>query len=214
MRVGLLAVVLVCLMLTVGPVQAMPLGLVHSNPDLYAENITLSYDKDTDVFTASGFTRRYTVPPSYDIDFTQVRTWTLNAIIDGTGKATSGNITIMGTILDGDPTHTGTLLTGTLQSFGFVPDGSPGDPYFEFLFASSGGALTSDFGGAGNLFAVAISGGIDLGSPFQGDFQTSFEYVAMQSDTFYQPEPATLSLLAAGALGLLARRRRSKKVSH
>lgn len=203
----------------------MPLDLTQRPPDISVSAITISYTDATDTFYATG------IPQFYDPDGNPVQhpitggSYTLTAIINSLGVITSASLTITGSTQDKDHNPvSGTLLTasGTPDLlFGFNPDANdPAKPWlpdpitefparFEFMMSVSGGLLARDFGGVGVPMGIIMNcpnGGFD--GDFVGDFTISLNVVA---DNFSMaPEPTSISILAASALGLAARRARSR----
>ena len=198
--------------------QAAPLYLdgFQGLPDIASFNIAIDYDAGTDQFTADGDPQLYTTGKgTYDI-------WPgglfhLDAVIDDTGVLQSGTLTITGNV-DRSPDYpSGTLLSVNLTDFGFnEPGPSNGGnvaPVFEFVGVATGGVLFSEMKGKGNQVGIILTSFQDN---FTGEFDVSYRNyngVAAdgQADTFRMvPEPASLSLLLAGALTLVARRRRRR----
>lgn len=199
----LLAVV-ACIFLTGSSVQADPLNLTPTRPDISALNLGLSFTSSTSSFRATGSS-----PNSFFL-FTGTNgattainngSYALNATINSAGVFSGGTFSIMG--------NGGTLLTGALTSFGFTNSGS-GSGTFEFTFNT----ISSN-----PLFGFGPTGGIILSSsnltPGNWSFVSNFSGTA-SSNNFATPaaaipEPASIILLSLGGLGLAAKRRRSKK---
>ena len=200
--------------------QAAPLYLdgFQGLPDIASFNIEIDYDAGTDLFTADGDPQLYTTgTDTYDILSTEDALFDLDAVIDDSGVLQSGTLTITGNV-DRSPDYpSGTLLSVNLTDFGFnEPGPSNGGnvaPVFEFVGVATGGVLFSEMKGKGNQVGIILTSFQDN---FTGEFDVSYRNyngVAAdgQADTFRMvPEPASLSLLLAGALTLVARRRRRR----
>jgi hypothetical protein len=204
-----LAIVFVCLLAGSMGIQAAPLNLPQMPPDIFSGLITINYDATTDRFTADGFPFQYDLPPLYDIN---PGGFDLDATIDASGTASAGTLTITGDVVG--HAGPGTLLTGALDDFGWIPDPAvpPQAPTFEFVYTVTGGMLAPDFGGEGMPIGVILT----ATSPNfpAGGFEESYSATEAVADTFSLiPEPMSVTLLGAGALALLARRRRSRRTS-
>ncbi|MGH0037745.1 MAG: PEP-CTERM sorting domain-containing protein [Myxococcota bacterium] len=183
------------------------MGLVLEQfPDVLVGNMDVSYDAATDTLSLDGF--------ALELDDDGVGTalpitsgsFDLVATIDGAGNLSAGSLTIGGTVPD-IGANSGTLLIGTLDSFGF-PDAG-GDP-IELTFSITGGDLAPLYG--------AGPGGIIVGdSGFGGSFASDWDNLIASTpgtgfgvaDVAPVPEPGTLSLLGASLAGIawLGRRR-------
>jgi hypothetical protein len=186
--------------------QAAPLNLTLNDvPDIVAQFIDVTYDAASDAFVASGFALEIDDDGSVPPEEILIGTFDLSATIDATGTLIGGSLTIGGTV----PTlgyNSGTLLTGTLTSFGFPNVGS--DP-FEFLFDATGGD-------AAPLYGSGPAGVILSGTGFDGDFSSDFDNLSIGpgsgiavANVGVVPLPAALWLFGSGLLGLtvLGRRR-------
>lgn len=186
---------------------AAPLNLtLNPTPDITAGFIDLTYNSGTDALSASGFALALEddgVPPQ--TDFTAPGAFQINAVVTDAGVATSGTLSIGGTVLGFGPT----LLTGNLIGFGFP--NAPGGNVFEFLFEITGGDLATPayYGPAGTTVGVILNAGAN---GFNGSFTSSFNNNggipgsgAGVADAAPIPEPTALLPLALTML--LARRR-------
>jgi hypothetical protein len=181
--------------------HAAPLNLVPIDPDI-SSTASITYDADADTLTADGIAYLYTHGDGSEEDI-YGGDFHLEASIDVNGLMSHGTVTITG----GLPSPTTTvLLEGEFDVFGFSPYGSSGAPTFEFLGAVTGGTLAADYGDIGHMLGTILSGFDDS---FQGNFASNYTSDTGTADTFWAiPEPASLTLLLAGGLALLRRRRR------
>jgi len=205
----MIGIALACVLACGAVSHAMPLDLIQRNPDVYASDMTVHYDVGAGTFTAEGTPFLYNVPPLSFI--TGARSYTLTATIDASGNASNASLTVTGATTGGSGSGSDeVLLTGAdLMEFGFYPDGSTGNPTFEFLFASVGGSLAPDLGGW--PLGVIITA-TDPSNQFSGSFTVDYRTELAQSDSFgYAPEPASMSVFAAGAIALALRRARARR---
>jgi hypothetical protein len=183
------------------------LGLTSQNPDLFASFLTIDY-------SASGSTGTLTVtgwPTSFNINGIGTPNYPLIGGNDAysitaqinktTGQPVSGILDVTGTIAG--LASSGTLLTGQLTRFGFMPP--PGGDVFEFIFAVTGGDLAPYYHGQVGVEVTATTG-----SGFDGSFTASFDSLPSETvaDNFplpAVPEPAVATqLLGALAMAFLA----------
>jgi hypothetical protein len=170
------------------------LNLTPQTPDLFAGTLTAAYNPSsgsTGTFTVTGWPTSFNITGSTASNAMVVNgQYDLTAQINSqTGQLISGSLDIAGTIPS--LASSGTLLTGQLSQFGFMPP--PGGDIFEFLVKVTGGDLASYFNGQVGVEVTAFGAG------FNGSFTSSFTTPASQavSDNFFQPvpEPATGVLL-------------------
>ena len=206
--------VLVCCAVLAGrsqSVQAAPLNLNLSYyPDIVTGFIEVTYTAADNHLLIDGFATHIWDGVSAEPDeiLGDDYNYHISATIDESGNPGGGTLVIEGTI----PTwnlDSGTLLTGNLIAFGFQEDG--GEP-LEFLFEVTGGDLSPQFH-YGPL-GVILSNIDEFGGSFASDFNNNsgmhgWGYGMAMADTYPNPEPATLFLLAAGII--VARKRRISK---
>lgn len=212
-------VLIAALGLAGGAAQAelIPLNIPPA-PDLGSGFITVSYDADSHLFLAQGYSNLYTADDTTAYNFLQEDgLFSISAYISNDGVLLSpGTFSMSGTLVlpsgtVGSSTD-GSLLTGNITQFGFdpVPDG-----VLQFVFNATGGDLASVFGqGAITLSQI---GAPTLDSPygFTGSFSESFGpdpnafFGPAVADIGVTPEPGTFLLFVSGAGLLLLRRRRS-----
>jgi hypothetical protein len=180
------------------------LNLTQSTPDITSEFIAVSYTlpDDNGLFEALGTASHLdfdgTDPPDHAI--TDGSFHISITIGPSTGVPIGGTLAITGTV---DVFTSGTLLTGTIDQFGFQDAG--GD-LFDFTFDVTGGDLAALYGAKAGVILDA------QGSGFTGSFARAFDngLGLGVSDTFPLepvPEPCTL-LLAFTALGVILPARR------
>jgi hypothetical protein len=190
--------------------QAGTLGLAPSAnaPDFGADFLNVTYVASNDTFQATGFITDYangTVP------LVGLGAYTLSATITDDGLLTAGTLLVEGDVGQ----RTETLLTGTLNAFGFVDP--PGGSVFEFLFTITGGnpTVVQDFGGtnAANCGIILDAWFVNGGTAFSGSWSNDFNNDGFSglSDTFAAvPEPSSILLVLLGGVCCAAwlRRRR------
>ncbi|MBL7215075.1 MAG: PEP-CTERM sorting domain-containing protein [Phycisphaerae bacterium] len=191
-------------------VSAALIGLTLENsPDIFSSGIDVVYSAGT--LTATGWATELDADGD-DVDNlaitdTTSSSFALSASIDGSGTLSDGSVTISGKI-SGLGFNSGTLLTGNITGFGFDETGGE---VLEFVFNVTGGDA-ADLYGDGSIGIIMGFTGFSGGS-WGGDFDNCYGfpgegYGNAVSDTApVVPEPATLVLLAGGAL-LLKRRKR------
>lgn len=186
-------------------VEAAPLGLTPSEPDITVFDLVLNYNAATDQFTASGGVAYSAVDSAgNNVAITPGSgTYSLSAPINSAGTLSGpGSLLIRGNIGSGVQN----LLGGVITAFGFAPDGG-GGATFEFLAdvnpAQTAAAL--GFGPRAGVIMTAFPGSL---SPNFSGFQVNFSGTADTSDNFAVPEPVSLSLFALGAAAFGLRRRR------
>ena len=177
-----LLVITAALLLFGGNVRAELLNLtMQESPDIFSGYIDVTYNAASNTFASSGWALTF-----YDgieqIDFDEYTedSFSISVIVDESGVASSGSLTITGEV-SGYGT-TGPLLTGNLTDFGFGfwdtlnPDSDAA--LFEFLFEVSGGEMAELYGGAGASVGV-IMGCVSVGADvteelFTADFDNLF----------------------------------------
>jgi hypothetical protein len=206
---ALLAVAIIACMSSAA--VAAPLNLLPALPDIFFDSISFAYDANTDVFTVNSglFASSQLVDPgNVTYPITGTPSLSISAIIDNTGTASAGTLSIDGTIaaLSAGPS----LLTGFLTNFGFPVSGD--DP-LEFLFTVAGGDLAvPGLYGTPGIYSVGII--LSQTSSNFVDWNTSFDnsanIVGSVIDAFHVvPEPASI-LLAAPIFLLAAGRSRRR----
>ena len=186
-------------------VHAAPLNLALLDaPNIFSANLGVQYGFALDTLTVSGNASTLDddgVGPAWNIDSTCCTpSFILSATIDSAGIASGGSLTIGGTVA-GLGFNSGTLLTGTLSSFGFPTAG--GDP-LEFLFDVTGGDAAGLFG---TQFGVVLTGTGLPSTLFSTAFNNSREGEAVAAALV--PIPAAVWLFGSGLLALtgIARRK-------
>lgn len=179
------------------------LNLPQRTPDITSGFIAVTYTlpDDNGLFEALGTASHLdfdgTDPPDHAI--TDGSFHISITVAPSTGVPIGGTLAITGTV---DVFTSGTLLTGTIDQFGFQD--APGGDIFEFTFDVTGGDLAALYGAKAGVVLDA------QGSGFTGSFLTAFDngLGLGVSDTFRPvPEPSTL-LLAFTALGVILPARR------
>ncbi len=181
---------------------AAPLNLeLADDPDIMSDWINVSYNAETQRFTANGVAMTY-----YDGNTQEDingGNFEISAIIDNDGNLISGNLTIGGTVPTLTGLNSGTLLIGELNGeyFGF------GANLLEFTFTPNGGDAKDDFIAVNPLGGVLLTYG--MFSSFPGSFTNNFSNLGMgYCDTAPVPIPGAIWLLGSGLIGLLGFRRK------
>ena len=186
--------------------HAAPLNLILADaPNIFSTNIGVQYNATTESLIALGQASTLDddgIGSPLLIDSTCCDlSFNLSATIDDAGIASGGSLTIGGTV-SSLGYNTGTLLTGTLSSFGFPVGG--GDP-LEFVFNVTGGDAAGLFG---SQFGVVLT---ESGLPatlFDSNFNNSRNGQANAASIV--PIPAAVWLFGSGLLGLVGMARRKK----
>jgi hypothetical protein len=186
--------------------HAAPLNLnLADAPNIFSDNLGVQYGFLPDTLTVSGNASTLDddgVGAAEPIDSTCCgTTFNLSATIDSAGMASGGSLIIGGTVA-ALGFNSGTLLTGTLSSFGFPAAG--GDS-MEFVFDVTGGDAAGLFGAQ---FGVVLTGTGLSPTLFSEGFNTRAVQATAASII---PIPAAVWLFGSGLIGLvgLARRRKS-----
>ncbi len=172
-----------------------------------SSSIQTTYAASTDTFTVTGFLTQFTKTSLPADSHTASGSYTLTATVNDSGALVTGILLVTGSVNDlgfHSPSDPG-LLKVNLTQFGF--SGSQNSTVFEFIGNVTGGSLSSYYS-TGQVGIVLNPGtGTNFGGSFASDFHGG-SAGAGTVDNFGVPEPATLGLLLAGGVALLARRRR------
>jgi hypothetical protein len=171
--------------------KAAPLNLTPQPPDITSGLIGVSYDATTDVFLASGMTLSLDLdgaaPPEFLGPLGGVGSYSISAVIDSTGTASGGTLSVLGANPLGVPS--GVLLTGPLSQVGFDFAASN---KFEFIFSVTGGDLAALFGPKAGVILIA-GASTPAAASFGADFTTFYAPTVPMgpgtADTFAIPLP-------------------------
>ncbi|GEM_PF-867828 len=131
-------------------------------PDIASFFITSAYNEATNQFTATGYALSLdSVGPGNAVNISS-GTYDVTATIDENGNLSSGTVTLAGDV----SSHSGTLVTGTIDSFGYYC----GTGLFEFVFSVTGGSMADEYGGIGNPVGVILS----QTNTFNGDWTSNW----------------------------------------
>jgi hypothetical protein len=205
----------------------------RSFPDISADiNGTVNYQfnsgTNTGVFNVTNTPYLIAGGPTSNLEFgiqpdsSGVRQQVLNVALDSNGNIIAGspnnNYQLWGSITANGQTFSGLLLQGTPVQFGsqaLNSLGINGSSLFDVNMNITGGALAAYFGPDAYMRITP-----ELQSTFTGVFNTNFSAVKATSNTrayhspspFPVPEPATVLVVLAGSVGLVARHRRRTPV--
>jgi hypothetical protein len=193
--------------------SALPLNIVPSEPDLYSSLVSVSYDAETDVFQASGWTTEY-FGGSAAVESLSGQ-FNLTANITAAGVLTGGQLTIDGDIGSGNELLLSGLLVagGEGSAFGAVA-GGPGR--FEFLFTVNGGnaVIQDDF--ASSYRGIIVNPFFSSGDAvFSGDWTSNFSndgYSGAVDCAVLVPEPSSLLVALGAGVAVAVRRREGKRI--
>lgn len=191
--------------------------------DVFSDLDSIVYDATSDTMTIEGRPVNFLDDngTSYnDFENPPVPVFSITANIDSLGAigAGGGSLSISGIITslgNANPT----LLTGSLEEFGFANPFSGGAD-FQLVFGSLTGELAPFFHGGKAYVQVAA---VDFGTTFNGTFTQDFNFIgdratALAADTFGLPAPepssAHLLVLALGGFtGVYRRKIRFQRVN-
>lgn len=185
--------------------HAAALNLVPGRPDVFSNEVLVSYNSSTGLLTATGFTQNMVLTPGGSqinlIGGGAVNMFNLSVTInnDGTiGNGGAGSMSVKGDYLSNDVT----LLSAiTLSQFGFS------NGVLEFVFSATGAGGTVN---PGPQSVGVILSDASTGAAFS-NFNVSFSNASTGGlgtvDTFVIPTPAS-AMLGLGGVLLMARRRR------
>jgi hypothetical protein len=210
-RFGFAIVASLVLMLGKGIALAGPLNLTQSDPDATSDNLNIVYNSTTDSFSATGIVSTYSTdyPALYNTSFSLTATIPNSVAVNTPTPLSSGVLDITASV--GSPTApVETLYYGSsLQEFAFSDPSNGPSPLFDFIFAGTSGSLLT----AGQSIGVEVSSDNTLAGFSPAFFTASFNNNSNKSavsDAYNvtpAPEPASLGLLGAAAIGLIRRRR-------
>jgi hypothetical protein len=197
LAVGIVFVLCLC-----AAVQANPLNLtVPHDPWVLTDAVYVQYTltgADTGHLLAYGCPTTYNDGPESTVTLNPYYSYfELNLDLYTSGEPIGGSLTLSGAT-DNNPTPPVLFYSTLLNAFGYGADDK-----FECILTQEGPGVPQE----GDLIGVILIGTSIPGDPdtwFTDAFNNNYNG---QADVFYLPEPATLVVLAIGALGLLGRRK-------
>jgi hypothetical protein len=188
--------------------SAGPLYLNAGLPDLNGAFMDVSYDADSDVLQATGWTAMYTDANTNEVTLWDIGSYSITANIDSSGLLNGGSLEIKGDIGAGMQT----LLTGELNTGANGVAYDLADPWetIYLYFTVNGGTEAAAFGGVNTPNAVVTLSPYFGEGVFNGTWDTSFanDGVAGYCDINAPiPEPSSSMLLLVGGLCVAAWRR-------
>jgi hypothetical protein len=117
------------------------------------------------------------------------KTMTLSFTVDASGNIvrgteTSTDLVINGLVVNGSTTYSSPLITGRIQDFGYLPNGTNGD--FDFVVVITGGSMASTFNSS--TMAVTL---VSANSNFTGSFTTNFNGASQGNIGGADPAPCS-----------------------
>ncbi len=209
-----------CLFCLTLPLQAAPLNLNPSEPDVFADFVVdYTYTGggsggvlSIDHVDIGGFGILFYTDSSLGLSNSGFfGTYDLNALFDDAGNFVSGDLTVTtNDAIAGVTAGADTILTGTLTNFGFSGIDDAG--VLEFEFTPTGGVWgTYDWGGV--IAGVTIDGGTAPTGDWDLDpdtFTQSWSSTNANGDTFV-PIPGAVWLFASGFMALAGLSRRHRE---
>ena len=204
----MLALAAACVLLHTATAQAALLGLQPSTNFINAQFLEVNYDHTTDQLTVG--------PGSFGISMNLITdpitpgTFQLSATIDDSGAISAASLLVAADLGLGDGEQT-YFYSQSIDRFGFGD--TFGNDILEFVFIQGNDPVNGTdtaFASPGQEVGVILFG---FDASFAGNFSSSFSNSSLplgQTNTFFNPEPSSLSVLAVGALCLLGRPGRSR----
>ncbi|MFN0010037.1 MAG: MYXO-CTERM sorting domain-containing protein [Phycisphaerales bacterium] len=185
-----------------GSAFAAPLNLVGGLPDASAGFIKVTYNAGTGAFSATGLSQNLNFP-GFGINNTLGnKLFTLQAVIDNAGNASSASLEVRGNFITNDRVL---FKSNRLQAFGFGATRK-----FEFVFLNDTGEILPVNGEIGVILignGLSFAGGVpSFGSSFNNQPNQIIPATG-NADTFFIPTPGAAAL---GFVGLLAAGRRRR----
>lgn len=204
----IVALVAACVLLHAATAQAALLGLQPSTNFINAQFLEVNYDHTTDQLTVGPGT--FGISMNLVTDPITPGTFQLSATIDDTGAISAASLLVAADLELGDGERT-YFYSQTIDRFGFGD--TFGNDILEFVFLQGDDPVDgtdTTFASLGAEVGVILYG---FDASFPGNFESSFSNSSLplgQTNTFFNPEPSSLSVLVAGALCLLGRPGRSR----
>ena len=186
-----------------GSAVAAPLNLAGGLPDASAGFIKVTYNAGTGAFSATGLSQNLNFPGMGINNPLGNKAFTLTAVIDNAGNASSAALEVRGNFVTNDRVL---FKSNRLQAFGFGATRK-----FEFVFLNDTGEILPVNGQIGVILignGLSFAGGVPT-------FTSSFNNQPIpqipatgNADTFFIPTPGAAMLGLVGVVAAGRRRRR------
>jgi hypothetical protein len=166
------------------------------------DNGATTYNHTTDAFDVTSTPSEFVADSNYNlIDVTGNANMQIHIKVDNSGNLLGNNaangFAVTGTIVDGNTTYTGTLLTGSVSAFGYQANGGESD--YDARFTVTGGTMAALYAGSdiGVVLHSENSTFTDFTTDSSGNAKGSFGSIPSTGQT-----PPTISISGKKVLDL------------